>query len=53
MKLFNLLKDEKKDGVKVFYYPESFLYPKYCFDYHHLNSDGVMFFSRKYLLPIL
>ena len=44
---------KKKYGVKVFDYSESVLDPKYYYDHHHLNSDGVMFFSRKYLLPIL
>ena len=46
-------KMKKKYGVKVFDYSESVLDPKYYYDHHHLNSDGVMFFSRKYLLPIL
>ena len=44
---------KKKYGVKVFDYSESVLDPKYYYDHHHLNSDGVMFFSSKYLLPIL
>jgi len=46
-------KMKKKYGVKVYDYSESILDPKYYYDHHHLNSDGVMFFSRKYLLPIL
>ena len=46
-------KMKKKYGLKVFDYSESVLDPKYYYDHHHLNSDGVMFFSRNYLLPIL
>ena len=46
-------KMKKKYGVKVFDYSESVLDPKYYYDHHHLNSDGVKFFSSKYLLPIL
>jgi len=46
-------KMKKKYGVKVFDYSESILDPQYYYDHHHLNSDGVKFFSSKYLLPIL
>tara|TARA_B110000459_G_scaffold93530_1_gene104518 strand:- start:623 stop:1540 length:918 start_codon:yes stop_codon:yes gene_type:complete len=46
-------KMKKKYGVKVFDYSESVLEPKYYYDHHHLNSDGVVFFAQNYLKLIL
>ena len=44
---------QQKYGVAVYDYSESVLEPKYYYDHHHLNSDGVVFFAKNYLKRIL
>ncbi len=51
MEFANEMQD--KYGVKVYDYSESVLDPKYYYNHHHLNSDGVVFFTQNYLKPIL
>ena len=46
-------KMKEKYGVKVYDYSEIILDPKYYYDHHHLNSDGVVFFAQNYLKLIL
>jgi hypothetical protein len=42
-----------KYDVKFFDYSETVLEPKYYYDHHHLNTNGVVYFTEKYLKPIL
>ena len=44
---------ELKYGVKTYDCSESVLKPEYYYDHHHLNSDGVSFFTENYLKKIL
>ena len=46
-------KMQEKYGVKVYDYSETVLDPKYYYDHHHLNSNGVIYFAENYLKPIL
>ena len=46
-------KMQEKYGVKVYDYSETVLDPKYYYDHHHLNSNGVVYFAENYLKPIL
>ena len=46
-------KMELKYGIKTYDCSESVLKPEYYYDHHHLNSDGVSFFTENYLKKIL
>ena len=48
-----LEKMREKYGVNYYDFSESVLIPKYYYDHHHLNSDGVDYFTENYLLNIL
>jgi hypothetical protein len=43
---------EKKYNTSYFDFSESVLEPGYYYDHHHLNSDGVSYFTEKYIAPI-
>jgi hypothetical protein len=40
-------------GVSFYDFSESVLEPQYYFDHHHLNTPGVVYFTEKYLKPVL
>jgi len=40
------------EGVKYYDFSESVLLPEYYYDHHHLNTDGVIYFTENYLKPI-
>lgn len=44
---------ELKYGVRSYDCSESVLKPEYYYDHHHLNSEGVSFFTENYLKKIL
>ena len=48
-----LEKMNEKYGVKYYDFSESVLIPKYYYDHHHLNSEGVDYFAENYLKEIL
>lgn len=48
-----LEKMHEKYGVKYYDFSESVLIPKYYYDHHHLNSDGVDYFTENHLVEIL
>lgn len=41
------------EGVEFYDFSESVLSKEYYYDHHHLNTDGIVFFTKKYLNPIL
>ena len=43
----------KKEDVKYYDFSESVLFPKYYYDHHHLNTDGVVFFTKHYINAII
>ncbi len=45
-------KMQEKHNIAYYDFSESVLIPAYYYDHHHLNSDGVTFFTKKYLAPI-
>ena len=40
-------------GVSFYDFSESVLEPQYYFDHHHMNTPGVVYFTEKYLKPVL
>jgi len=44
---------QKLDGVEYFDFSESVLSPEYYYDHHHLNTNGVVYFTEAFLKPIL
>lgn len=48
-----LRKMNEKYGIRYYDFSETVLIPKYYYDHHHLNSDGIDFFTEKYLKEIL
>ncbi len=38
--------------VEFYDFSETVLSPKYYYDHHHLNTNGIVFFTTKYLKPI-
>ncbi|NMH88626.1 hypothetical protein [Flavivirga algicola] len=52
-KVYEFLKTmENIKGIKVYDFSQSVLNPEYYYDYHHLNSDGVIYFTENYLKNI-
>ena len=47
-----LMKD-KYSNVKIIDGSETILNPEYYYDNHHLNTDGIVLFTKNYLLPML
>lgn len=53
-KIIEFCDQMKKDhNVDYFDLSESILQPEYYYDHHHLNSEGVKYFTVNYLKPIL
>jgi hypothetical protein len=45
---------QKQDSTIAWYdFSESVLDPKLYYDYHHLNSAGVVYFTENYLKKII
>lgn len=44
---------EKLNGVEYYDFSESVLSIEYYYDHHHLNTDGVVYFTKNFLEPIL
>ena len=44
---------QKLDGVEYYDFSESVLVPEYYYDHHHLNTNGVVYFTENFLKPIL
>jgi hypothetical protein len=42
-----------KDKVEFFDFAETVIEPKYYYDHHHLNTNGVRYFTEKYLKPMV
>lgn len=40
-------------GVSFYDFSETVLEPKYYYDHHHLNTEGVVHFTEKFLKPVL
>jgi hypothetical protein len=47
------LKMAEKDNVSFYDFSEAVLVPQYYYDGHHLNTEGIIYFTKKYLKPIL
>lgn len=43
----------KKYGVRYYDFSESVLIPQYYYDHQHLNTLGIVYFTEKYLKPVL
>lgn len=43
---------EDKFGAKTFNFADSVNQLEYFYDHHHLNTKGVVYFAKKYLIPI-
>ncbi len=53
-KVYKFLKEmENEKGIKVNDFSESVVIPSYYYDYHHLNSEGVTYFTENYLKKIV
>jgi hypothetical protein len=46
-------KMQKIYGVEYYDFSMSVLSPEYYYDHHHLNTNGVVYFTNNYLKPIL
>jgi len=46
-------KMEQKNGCKYYDFSEAIIKPAYYYDHHHLNTKGIVYFTRKFLKPIL
>ena len=44
---------QKLHGVEYYDFSESVLLPEYYYDHHHLNTNGVVYFTRSFLKRIL
>lgn len=44
---------QKLDGVEYYDFSESVLFPEYYYDHHHLNTNGVVYFTENFLKPII
>ncbi len=44
---------KERYGCQYFDFSESVMEPKYYFDHHHLNTNGVVYFTKNYLKPAL
>jgi hypothetical protein len=44
---------QAKYGVTFYDFAEVITDPKYYYDHHHLNTNGVVYFTEQYLKPIL
>jgi hypothetical protein len=44
---------QKISGVEYYDFSESVLSPEFYYDHHHLNTNGVIYFTKKFLKPIL
>jgi hypothetical protein len=45
-------KMKEKYNTSYYDFSESVLEPQYYYDHHHLNSDGVVYFTSNYLAPV-
>ncbi len=43
---------QKLDNVDFYDFSESILSAKYYYDHHHLNTNGITYFTENYLIPI-
>ncbi|MEM6377908.1 MAG: hypothetical protein AAF705_06830, partial [Bacteroidota bacterium] len=43
----------KSEMVSYYDFSEAVLEPQYYYDHHHLNTDGVVFFTEEYLKPVV
>lgn len=43
----------KKYGIQYYDFSECILEPKYYYDHHHLNTEGIELYGQKFLKPIL
>jgi hypothetical protein len=46
-------KMEQKYGCKYYDFSEAVITPAYYYDHHHLNTKGIVFFTKNFLRPIL
>lgn len=44
---------QKLYGAEYYDFSESILTPEYYYDHHHLNTNGVVYFTENFLKPIL
>ncbi len=44
---------QKHKGVAFYDFSETILSPEYYYDHHHLNTNGVVYFTEHYLKPAL
>ena len=44
---------KKRYGIKYYDFSEAVLIPQYYYDHQHLNSLGIIYFTEKFLKPVL